>query len=111
MLRSIITTLFALAWAAVLVLTGGRFLALLFDANRGSEIIDRLYRHSDFWVKPFFGMLDLANKTVEDTGGIFEPASLIAFIVYFVAGLLIMGLLTANYGFIGGGSRRHAHDA
>jgi hypothetical protein len=110
MLRSLITTIFALFWAAVLVLTGGRFLALLFDANRDSEIVERLYRHSDFWVKPFFGMFDLANKTVEDTGGVFEPASLIAFMVYFVAGLLIMALLTTNYGFIGGATRRHAHD-
>ncbi len=110
MLRSIITTIVALVWAAVLVLTGGRFLALLADANRDSEIVDRLYRHSDFWVKPFFGMFDLANKTVEDTGGVFEPASLIAFVVYFIAGLLIMGILTANYGFIGGHGREHAHD-
>ena len=107
MLRSIITTIFALVWAAVLVLVGGRFLALLFDANPGSEIVERLYRHSDFWVKPFFGMFDLANKTVEDTGGVFEPASLIAFIVYFVAGILIMGILTTSFGF--GESRRHAH--
>jgi ABC-type Na+ efflux pump permease subunit len=109
MLRSIIVTIFTLVWAAVLVLVGGRFLALLADANPGSEIVDRLYRHSDFWVKPFFGMFDLANKTVENTGGVFEPASLIAFVVYFLAGLLIIGLLTANYGgFIG--TRRHAHD-
>jgi hypothetical protein len=109
MLRNLIVTIFALVWEAVLVLVGGRFLALLADANRSSEIVDRLYRHSDFWVKPFFGMFDLANKTVEDTGGVFEPASLIAFVVYFLAGLLIMGILTANYGFIGGG-HRHAHD-
>jgi hypothetical protein len=110
MLRSLITTVFALVWAAVLVLVGGRFLALLFDANAGSEIVERLYRHSDFWVKPFFGMFDLANKTVQDTGGVFEPASLIAFIVYFIGGLLIMGLLTASYPFFGGETRRHAHD-
>jgi hypothetical protein len=108
MLRNIVVTIFALVWAAVLVLVGGRFLALLADANRSSEIVDRLYRHSDFWVKPFFGMFDLANKTVENTGGVFEPASLIAFAVYFLAGLLIMGILTANYGFVG--TRRHAHD-
>jgi hypothetical protein len=100
--------IFALVWAAILVLVGGRFLALLADANASSEIIDRLYRHSDFWVKPFFGMFDLANKTVEDTGGVFEPASLIAFIVYLVGGMLIMALLSATFSW--GPSRRHAHD-
>lgn len=108
MLRSVVTTIFALVWAVVLVLVGGRFLALLAGANTDSEIIDRLYRHSDFWVKPFFGMFDLANKTVEDTGGVFEPASLLAFIVYFVAGALIMTLLASAFSW--GPSRRHAHD-
>jgi hypothetical protein len=108
MLRSIVTLVFAVFWAAVLVLTGGRFLALLADANPDSEIVQRLYRHSDFWVKPFFGMFDLANKTVEDTGGVFEPASLIAFGVYLLAGMLIMGILTASYGWTPMG--RHAHD-
>jgi len=113
MLRSVIVTVFTLFWLAVLVLTGGRFLALLFDANRDSEIIDRLYRHSDFWVKPFFGMFDLANKAVEDTGGVFEPASLIAFVVYLVGGMLILALLTSSYDWLPGGRRAHgdhAHD-
>ncbi len=97
MLRSLITLIVGLVWAGILVLVGGRFLALLFDANRDSELVDRLYRHSDFWVKPFFGMLDLANKTVGETGGVYEPASLIAFVVYFVGGLLILALLSALF--------------
>jgi ABC-type Na+ efflux pump permease subunit len=97
MLRGLLNTIVGLIWVAVLVLVGGRFLALLADANRGSEIVDRLYRHSDFWVKPFFGMFDLANKTVNDTGGVFEPASLIAFIVYFLAGLLVLAILNTPF--------------
>jgi ABC-type Na+ efflux pump permease subunit len=110
MLRSLVTLIVGLVWAAILVLTGGRFLALLADANRDSEIIDRLYRHSDFWVKPFFGMFDLANKAVDETGGVFEPASLIAFIVYFLAGALVLSILSASYGWLPTG-RRHAHEA
>ena len=43
------------------------------------------------------GMLDLANKSVSETGGVFEPASLIAFVVYFVGGLLILALLGALF--------------
>lgn len=110
MLRSLVTLIIGLVWTAILVLTGGRFLALLADANRDSEIIDRLYRHSDFWVKPFFGMFDLANKAVDETGGVFEPASLIAFVVYFLAGALVLSILTASYGWLPTG-RRHAHEA
>jgi hypothetical protein len=94
----------------VLALTGGRFLALLVDANRESEIVERLYRHSDFWVKPFFGMFDLSNEAVESSGGIFEPASLIAFAVYLVIGLIVLALLGSPV--LGGwslGARRHGH--
>ena len=97
MLRAVVSTIVGLLWLAVLVLVGGRFLALLADANRDSDIVDRLYRHSDFWVKPFFGMFDLTNKTVNSTGGVFEPASFIAFIVYFLAGLLVLSLLNTSF--------------
>jgi hypothetical protein len=109
MLRNVVMTILALAWATILVLVGGRFLALLTGANAESEIVDRLYRHSDFWVKPFFGMFDLANKAVENTGGVFEPASFIALIVYFLAGLLVLAILTSA--FLPFNSHRHAHGA
>ncbi len=105
MIRGLVTTIVGLVWASILVLVGGRFLALLADANSGSEIVDRLYRHSDFWVKPFFGMFDLGNKTVSDTGGVFEPASLIAFVVYFLVGLLVLAILSMPFGNFG-----HRHE-
>jgi hypothetical protein len=113
MLRSVVLFILSLVWAAILVLVGGRFIALLADANRDSEIVDRLYRHSDFWVKPFFGMFDLANKTVDETGGVFEPASLIALIVYVLAGMLVMAILSSTYGFVSGwrGGASHEHHA
>ncbi len=98
MIRGLVSTILGLLWLALLILVGGRFLALLVDANRSSEIVDRLYRHSDFWVKPFFGMFNLANKTVNNTGGVFEPASLIAFVVYLVLGLVILSVLSAPFG-------------
>jgi hypothetical protein len=105
MLRGLLVTIATVVWAAILFLVGARFLALLFDANAASEIVDRIYRHSDFWVKPFFGMFDLANKTVENTGGVFEPASFIAFVVYFLAGLLVLALLNTPFHLPG----RHDH--
>jgi hypothetical protein len=110
-LRTLVLTILAVLWVAILVLVGGRFLALLVGANTESEIVERLYRHSDFWVKPFFGMFDLANKTVEDTGGVFEPASFIAFGVYLVAGLLVIALVRAVSLPSLGGGHRHAHES
>jgi hypothetical protein len=111
MFRGLISTIVGLVWVSILVLVGGRFLALLADANRDSEIVDRLYRHRDFWVKPFFGMFDLANKTVNETGGVFEPASLLAFVVYLLAGMLVLALVNATYpAFRRRGHGGHAHE-
>jgi hypothetical protein len=97
MLRDLVLAALGVLWVIILALVGGRFLVLLFDANRDSEIVDRILRHSDFWVKPFFDILGLADKAVEETGGVFEPASLIAFIVYFIVGSLILGGLRAAF--------------
>ncbi len=105
-IRSLIATVLGLVWAAILLLVGGRVLALLLDANRDSEIVQRLFRHSDFWVKPFFGILDLSNETVAETGGILEAASLIALVVYLVVGLLVFALMNQSFAW---GDRRH-HD-
>jgi hypothetical protein len=109
MFRSVLVTILTVFWAAVLVLVGGRFFALLFGANAESEIVERLYRHSDFWVKPFFGMFDLTNEAVEETNGVFEPASLIALVVYVLAGMLVMSILTASYGWLPGRGHHAGH--
>jgi hypothetical protein len=89
----LIVGILTLFWLFVLFLTGARFLVLLFNANRDSEIVSRILRHSDFWVKPFFDLLSLSNKAIEETGGFFEPASAIAFVVYFVIGAVILSAL------------------
>ena len=91
-MRNLVITLLTLFWAIVLLLVGGRFLALLAGANRSSELIEALYRYSEFWVSPFFNMFGLSNEGL-DGGGTLEPASLIAFIVYVVIGMLIMALI------------------
>ena len=89
----IIILALTLFWVFLLFMTGARFLILLFDANRESEIVDWILNKSDFWVKPFFDLLGLSNKAVEETGGVFEPASAIAFVVYFIIGAVILNLL------------------
>ena len=103
LVRNLVSTVMALFAAAMLVLVGGRFSALLADANRSSDIVERLYRHSDFWVKPFFGMFDLSNHAV-DGGGVFEPASLLALVVYVAGGLLVAAIIC-------GATIRHSDDA
>ena len=97
MLRDSVLATVGIIWGAILLLVGGRFLALLLGDNPDSELIERLYRQSDFWVKPFFGILRLANKAVENTAGVFEPASLVAFIVYLFLGAMLLGLLRTSY--------------
>jgi len=94
----------SLFWLFLLFMTGARFLILLFDANRSSEIVGWILSKSDFWVKPFFDILGLANKSIDETGGVFEPASAIAFVVYFLVGSLVLKALSrASSGFAGGG--------
>jgi len=89
----------------LLFMTGARFILLLFDANKGNEIVHWILSRSDFWVKPFANLFQLSNRAVGDTGGFVEPASLIAFIVYAViGGLLLAALNGALFG--GFGSRR-----
>jgi len=100
-MRLLITAL-SLFWAFLLFMTGARFLILLFNVDRTGQVGSWIMRHSDFWVKPFFSLFHLANKGVETTGGFFEPASAIAFIVYLAVGALIIKLvrsaLTSGFG-------------
>ena len=98
MLRGLVLTAFTVLLAIVLTLTGLRFLALLVDANRDSELVHDLYRYSEFWVKPFFNIFGLENEAV-DGGGTFEPASLIAFFFYLVVGAFIEGILSGGLGY------------
>ena len=93
-MRSTILTVLSLFWAVVLALTGGRFLALLSGANRESELIRKLYDWSEFWVEPFFQMFGLQNEAVTGTGGVFEPASLIAFLAYLMVGAFIWTIVS-----------------
>ena len=99
----ILITLASLFLAFLLFMTGARFLLLLFNADRGNEIVDWILRKSDFWVKPFVDLFGLTNRGIEETGGFFEPASLIAFLVYLVIGGFVIGLLRAAGHRLGGG--------
>lgn len=103
-MRGLVLMIFAILWAIVLVLTGGRFLALLAGLNPDADLIKELYDISEFWVEPFFNAFGLSNKAVEDTGGVFEPASLIAFAVYLAIGAFVYAILSG----VAFGRLRHA---
>jgi hypothetical protein len=93
-MRGLVLAIFAILWAVLLVLTGGRFLALLAGLNPDARLIRELYDLSEFWVEPFFNAFGLDNKAVADTGGVFEPASLIAFAVYLAIGAFVYTILS-----------------
>ena len=104
----ILSTLAGLFLTFLLFMTGARFVLLLLNANKDNEIVHWILSRSDYWVKPFFDLFDLTNKTVGDTGGVFEPASLIAFIVYAVVGSFILAALSgALWGGFGRGRSLH----
>ena len=97
----ILLTLAGLFLTFLLFMTGARFVLLLLNANKDNEIVDWILSRSDFWVKPFVDVFNLANKAVDDTGGVFEPASLIAFVVYAIVGSIILGALSTLFGGLG----------
>lgn len=45
-------------------------------------------------MEPFFRMFGLQNQAVTNTGGVFEPASLIAFVVYLFIGAFIWTIVS-----------------
>jgi hypothetical protein len=96
----ILSTLAGLFFTFLLFITGARFALLLLNANKDNEIVHWILSRSEFWVNPFVDVFHLANKAVTDTGGVFEPASLIAFIVYAVVGSIILAALSGQlFGF------------
>src|SRR5262249_39052823 len=108
-------TIASLFLAFLLFMTGARFLLLLFNADKSNDVVHWILSRSDYWVKPFFDLFNLTNKAVGDAGGVFEPASLLAFIVSLVVGGLILSALRRvaysdgwGWGHGGWGPFRHA---
>ena len=81
----------AVAFAVIETLLMFRFGFLLAGANPNNGFVDFIYDISGGLVDPFEGIV--AADTVGD--GVFEPASLIALVVYAAVALLLMMLLWA----------------
>ncbi len=88
---SVFAAWIAIALAGVEVILGFRLGFLLAAANPSNGFVDFIYDISDPLAEPFQGIV--TNRSVD--GGTFEPASLIAMLVYLVAGALLIALILA----------------
>ncbi|MEX1253335.1 MAG: hypothetical protein WEE64_03245 [Dehalococcoidia bacterium] len=80
------------AATVVLVLLGFRLGFLMAEANAANSFVDFIYDVSGPLVQPFQSIAE--NRTL-DSGGVFEPAAVIAMGVYLVAALLTIAMLWA----------------
>ena len=80
-----------IALAGVEVILGFRLGFLLANANPNNGFVDFIYDISDPLTDPFQGIV--SNRSVD--GGVFEPASVIAMLVYLLAGALLIALVLA----------------
>jgi len=96
--RGIVYTLtlwIGVAITVVEVLLGFRLGLLLADSNPGNGFVNFIYDVSGPLVEPFDSIF--SNRTVGD--GVFEPATVMAMIVYFVAALLLVLVMRAATSF------------
>ena len=85
-----------LALAFIETLLGFRLAFLLSEANAANGFVEFIYDVTKPLVEPFQGII--ANDTLNN-GGLFEPATVIAMVVYLVAGaFLIAAVLVAASG-------------
>src|SRR5439155_23477859 len=87
----VLATWIGIALAVVEVILGFRLGFLLANANPSNSFVDFIYDISDPLTDPFQGIV--SNRSVDS--GVFEPASLIAMLVYLVAGALLIALILA----------------
>ena len=80
-----------IALAVIEVIIGFRLGFLLAGANPSNGFVDFIYDISGPLTDPFQGIV--SNRSVD--GGIFEPPSIIAMLVYLVAGALLIALILA----------------
>jgi YggT family protein len=109
----VLAALLGVALVAVETAIGFRLAFLLGNANAANGFVDFIYDVTDPLVEPFQGII--ANEAVD--GGILEPASVIAMVVYLAgAALLIAAILILTSGPSGGervvtSRSRHREDA
>jgi hypothetical protein len=81
-----------IALAVIEALLGFRLAFLLSEANASNGFVDFIYDVTKPLVEPFQGII--ANDTL-NSGGIFEPATVIGMVVYLLAAVLIIAVILA----------------
>jgi hypothetical protein len=76
------------------ILLGFRLGFLLSGANPGTDFVEFIYDASGPLIQPFEG---IASNRAVNGDGIFEPATVVAMVVYFVAAVLLMAVLWAAF--------------
>jgi hypothetical protein len=84
--------LIGIGLAFVETLLGFRLAFLLSEANAANGFVDFIYDVTDPLVEPFQGII--ANDTL-NSGGVFEPATVIAMVVYLVAAAFLIAIILA----------------
>ncbi len=80
------------------VLLAFRFVLQLFGANPSNGFVDFIYNLSAIFVTPFIGIFNQSLAKGAVTTSVFEPATLIAFIVYALVAWGIVTLISAISG-------------
>jgi hypothetical protein len=75
------------------VLLGFRLIFKLAGASQGSSFVNLIYSLSAIFIRPFTGIFRSATATGVETTAIFEPATLVAIIVYAVLAWGIVSLV------------------
>jgi YGGT family len=78
--------------AVVETLLGFRLAFLLTEANAANGFVDFIYDVTKPLVEPFQGII--ANDTLNN-GGVFEPATVIAMVVYLLVAVLVIAVILA----------------
>lgn len=78
------------------VLLALRFVMKLLGANPGSGFVDFIYSISGIFVAPFKGIFSSATADGVETTSVFEPATLIAGLVFWLIGWGIVKLMSVN---------------
>lgn len=78
------------------VLLGLRFIMKLLGANPNSGFVDFIYTVSGIFVAPFNGIFSTATAEGDVVSSVFDPATLVAMLIYVLLGWGLVKLLTLN---------------
>jgi hypothetical protein len=72
-----------------------RFVFRLLGANPLSGFVDFIYRVTDFFVSPFYGIFGEPSFNGAQTAAVFDTSTIVAMLVYGLVAWVIVRLLTA----------------